>query len=54
MVKYGQYQNVVTDKDRESYFWEHIYWERNKGIIGYDCGYKVGVDYFKLGQSYDN
>lgn len=54
VVKYGQYQNAVTDKDRESYFWEHIYWERNKGIIGYDCGYKAGVDYFKLDQSYDN
>ncbi len=49
-TKFGMYQNTVTKKYKESYFWEHFYWKKGKGLVGYDCGYKAGVDYFDLGE----
>ena len=47
--QFGFYYYPETDKNKGPYYWEHFYWEKGKGLVGYDCGYKAGVDYFELG-----
>lgn len=40
--------NSGNSKGKESYYWESFVWEKNKGLVEYECGYKAGRNYYKL------